>query len=79
METLQVLGKDIQVGDVLHTWWDNTTRGGDGCRDPIQRISVPYSGPLAYCWKHGAYFAYFMFNRTGMTIDNASYYTVDRP
>ena len=35
---------------------------------------------LRLLWMYpGAYFAYFMFNKTSMTIDNGAIYTVDRP
>ena len=60
--TQQVFGKDLNVGDVIETWWRPN-------RDTILALR-PYNGPLSYLFPQGARLATFAMNKSGMTVDN---------
>lgn len=77
MQTINVKGSDLKIGDELHVWWNLTDRGSRPNRDVITKL-VPYNGLLNYVFKDGAQLASFTYNRTGMTIENGNIYTVDR-
>lgn len=77
MKTINVKGNELQVGDVLHVWWNLESRGAIPNRDVITKLE-PYNGSLKHIFKDGAQIASFVYNKTGMTIENNIMYTVDR-
>jgi len=58
-----VLGKDLQVGDVIKVWWHPHY-------DRITKI-VPYEGKLAFLWdkEGGARYAHFEIARVPCLIE----------
>lgn len=70
---MRKLGKNLKVGDTIEVWWSPTN--GKANQDTITRLEK-YNGSLAYLWPKGAKLAYFLYNKTGMTIDNSDYFTI---
>ena len=65
---MNVLGKDLKIGDVIEVWWKPN-------RDTIIGLKE-YTGGISNLWKDGARLADFAQNRCGMTIDNGALYKV---
>lgn len=57
----EVLGRELQVGDVVRVWWRN-----EG--DMITALD-PYTGPLSAELGEGAQVARFAVNTLGMTVE----------
>jgi hypothetical protein len=70
ISTIQKLGGDLKIGDVIETWWPPK-------QNQIVAL-VPYRGPLQYLFPQGAQLAAFAVGPVGMTINNAESYNVLR-
>lgn len=64
-----VLGRELQVGDTILTWWQPG-------RDTITELRT-YNPPpsMADCFEEGARLASFALMKSGMTIPNNAGYT----
>lgn len=69
MDALRVLGSELRVGDTIKVWWS-----------PLQDTIIglkPYDGPLKEIFApKGAILAYFLSNKSGMTVECGDYYNV---
>ena len=64
--SLEVVGRDLQVGDTIEVWWEPH-------RDTITGL-FPYIGPLDFL--NDAWIASFALGSVGMTIVGGEMFTV---
>lgn len=67
-------GNRLKVGDIVKVWWSNERT--DGNWDQIVRIETPKQS-MPY-FTNGYRFAFFLGNKTGMTIPNDGVFEIRR-
>lgn len=74
IKTAQVKGSDLKIGDILRVWWNDPEEMEIECGDRIKELSPMKT--FLNCFAEGVQLASFEYLHSGMTIDNAGYYTI---